>query len=368
MKNNLNNTRLGFGLMRLPKKLVRTDIDQVSDMVDLYMDAGFNYFDTAYVYPGSEKAIKQALFDRYPRESFTIASKLNAFMAPTEKAAKNQFNKSLERLGTNYFDFYLLHALMRNNYKRYDNFKIWDYLEDKKAQGKIRNLGFSFHSDPELLEQLLKEHPEIDFVQLQLNYADWDNPSVSSRANYEIARKYNKPIMVMEPIKGGKLANPPEKIKKLFTDYNPEASPASWALRFISSLDGVYTTLSGMSNTNQMVDNLNTMKNFKPLNEDEYLILREARKILGNTNNIECTSCRYCTENCPNNIPIPEIIKALNKHYDGQYQSAQEDYNEATSNTALASNCIECRQCENVCTQHLSITDYLKASVELFEN
>ena len=207
--------KLGFGLMRLPKKGLRTDIEQVKHMVDLFMEAGFTYFDTAYVYLGSEAAIRKALVDRYSRESYTLATKLNAFiMAPTEKAAKKQFFTSLERTGAGYFDYYLLHAMMENNYTRYDKFHLWDFVGEQKEKGLIRNLGFSFHAGPKLLDQLLTDHPEVDFVQLQINYADWENPSVAARANYEVARKHGKSIVVMEPVKGGNLANPPAAVKK----------------------------------------------------------------------------------------------------------------------------------------------------------
>jgi len=182
--------KLGFGLMRLPRKLLATDVEQVKTMVDRFMEAGFTYFDTAFVYPGSEPAIRKALVERYPRESFTLATKLNAMLAPTEKAAKKQFHTSLERTGAGYFDYYLLHALMENNYKKYDRFGIWDFVKEMKAKGLVKHYGFSFHAGPELLDRLLTEHPDVDFVQLQINYADWENPSVTSRLNYEVARRH----------------------------------------------------------------------------------------------------------------------------------------------------------------------------------
>ena len=361
--------KLGFGLMRLPKKGLSIDIEQTKKMVDLFMEAGFTYFDTAYVYMGSEAAIKKALVDRYPRESYTLASKINAFMlAPTEKACKKQFYTSLERTGAGYFDYYLLHALMENNYKKYDKFHIWDFVKEQKEKGLIKHFGFSYHAGPELLDKLLTEHPEVDFIQLQINYADWENPSVTSRANYEVARKHGVSITVMEPIKGGSLANPPEEVKKLFKEYNPDASYASWAIRFVASLDGIITVLSGMSNIEQMQDNLSYMKDFKPLNEEEQKIIQQAQRIMGNSSTIACTACHYCTEGCPMEIQIPDIFKAMNKQLgNGQMAEAKKDYESVAIDGHKASDCIECKQCEGACPQHLPITDNLKKAAKMFE-
>ena len=319
--------KLGFGLMRLPKKGIKTDIGQMKQMVDLFLAAGFTYFDTAYVYGSSESDTKKALVDRYPRDSYTLATKLNAMMAPTEKMAKKQFDESLRRTGAGYFDYYLLHAMMENNYQKYDKFQLWDYVARKKADGLIKHLGFSFHAGPELLDKLLTDHPEVDFVQLQINYADWENPKVTARANYEMARKHGKSIVVMEPVKGGGLADPPAEVKKLFTDYAPDASPASWAIRFVASLDGILTVLSGMSSVAQMEDNLSYMKDFQPLNEDEQGIIRQAQRILGHSSAIPCTACRYCTDGCPKQIPIPDIFAAANMQLgNGQAAQAKERY------------------------------------------
>lgn len=361
--------KLGFGLMRLPRKGLGTDIAQVKTMVDLFMEAGFTYFDTAYVYPGSEAAIKKALVDRYPRNSYTLATKLNAFMmAPTEKAAKRQFYTSLERTGAEYFDYYLLHALMENNYKKYDKFHLWDFVKEQKEKGLIKHLGFSFHAGPQLLDQLLTEHPEVDFIQLQINYADWENPSVASRANYEVARKHGKSITVMEPVKGGTLAKPPEAVRKLFKEYHPDMSYASWAIRFVASLDGIITVLSGMSNIDQMKDNLSYMKNFQPLNEEEQKIVQEAQRILGHSSTIPCTACHYCVEGCPKQIRIPDIFSAMNRQLgNGQTAAAVEAYRAVTGEGHMASDCIKCRQCERACPQHLPITDYLKQGAEMLE-
>ena len=361
--------KLGFGLMRLPKKGIGIDVEQVKVMADMFLDAGFTYFDTAFAYLGSENAIRKALVERHPRDSFTLATKLNAMMAPTEKAAKKQFATSLERTGAGYFDYYLLHALMANNYTRYEKFHLWDFVSEQKEKGLIRNLGFSFHADPELLDQILTAHPEVDFVQLQINYADWENPKVTSRANYETARKHGKLITVMEPVKGGNLANPPKDVDRLFKDIHPDMSCASWAIRFVASLDGILTVLSGMSNIEQMRDNLSYMKHFQPLNEEEQKAIQAAQRILGNSSTVPCTACHYCTEGCPQQIRIPEIFAAMNRQLgNGQMAAATEAYHQAVSEGHTASDCLECHQCEGVCPQHIQITEQLKRAAILFEN
>lgn len=358
--------KLGFGLMRLPKKVINTDTEQVKKMVDLFLAAGFTYFDTAFVYGSSEQDIKKALVERYPRESYTLATKLNASIALNEKAAQEQFYQSLKRTGAGYFDYYLLHALMENNYKKYERYHIWDFVQKQKAEGLIKYFGFSFHAGPQLLDRLLDEHPEVDFIQLQINYADWNDPNVSSRANYEIARKHGKSIVVMEPVKGGKLADPPAAVQKLFSDYAPGMSPASWAIRFAASLDGIITVLSGMSNVAQMEDNLSYMKDFQPLNEEEQRLIRQAQRILGNSAEIPCTACHYCTDGCPKQIPIPDIFSAANLQLgNGQTAQARERY-ESISREHRADHCIGCGQCEHACPQHLKIIDYLKQCKELF--
>ena len=360
--------KLGFGLMRLPKKGEEIDIEQVKQMVDMFLEAGFTYFDTAFVYQGSEEAAKKALVERHPRESYTLATKINAMAAGSEKAAKEQFATSLERTGAGYFDFYLLHALMEDNYKKYDEYHLWEFAREQKEKGLIRHLGFSFHGGPQLLDQLLKEHPEVEFVQLQINYADWENPSITSRANYEIARKHGKSVVIMEPVKGGSLAKPSKAVRRLFEEYNGEMSCASWAIRFAASLDGILTVLSGMSDTQQMEDNLSYMINFQPLNDEEQKIIEQAKQILGKTDTIPCTSCHYCTEGCPKKIPIPEIFTAMNKQIgDGKMAEAVSDYQKATDTAGKASACINCRQCEKACPQHLEIARYLQQCAEALE-
>ncbi len=361
--------KLGFGLMRLPKKGLVTDVEQVKTMVDLFMDAGFTYFDTAFVYPGSENAIRKALVERYPRDSFTLATKLNVLVAPTERMARKQFATSLERTGAGYFDYYLLHALMENNYSRYDKLRLWDFVAEQKEKGTVKNAGFSFHAGPQLLDKLLTEHPEVDFVQLQINYADWENPKVTSRANYEVARKHDKLIVVMEPVKGGSLADPPEGVKQLFRAVRPDLSFASWAIRFVASLDGILTVLSGMSNVAQMEDNLSYMRSFQPLNRQEQQAVREAQRILGKSSSIPCTACRYCVKGCPRQIPIPEIFAAVNLQLgNGQMAEARAAYAAAIREGHGPTDCIECRQCERACPQHLAITEHLQQAQRLFSD
>ena len=260
--------KLGFGLMRLPKIGEDIDVEQVKEMVDLFMEAGFTYFDTAWVYTGSEEAIRKALVERYPRESFQLATKNAAWAGcKTKEDAIAQFETSLERTGAGYFDNYLLHNLGEQRTRAFDDFDMWEFVKEKKAEGKIKHYGFSFHSTPEELDEILTSHPDVEFVQLQINYADWENPAIQSRGVYEVARKHGKPVVIMEPLKGGLLANPPEAVKKILNEKEPELSAASWGIRFAANLEGVLCVLSGMSDLDQMKDNLSYMKDFNGLTE-----------------------------------------------------------------------------------------------------
>lgn len=260
--------KLGFGLMRLPKKGEEIDVEQVKVMVDKFLAAGFTYFDTAWAYAGSEDAIRQALVERYPREKFQLATKNAAWInCKTREEAIAQFDLSLKRTGAGYFDFYLLHNLGESRTKFFDDFDMWSFVQEKKAEGLIKHVGFSFHSTPEELEEILTKHPEMEFVQLQINYGDWENPAIQSRACYEVARKHGKPVIIMEPVKGGMLANPPESVKQILQAAEPESSCASWAVRFAADLEGLIVVLSGMSNVEQMEDNLSYMKDFTGLTE-----------------------------------------------------------------------------------------------------
>lgn len=365
--------KLGFGLMRLPKLAdgKSIDVEQTSKMVDLFMDAGGTYFDTAYVYDDgrSEEAARKALVERYPRESYTLCTKLNAWMqCHDEASAKQQFYTSLERTQAGYFDYYLLHALQRGNYQKYDEYHIWDFVKEQKEKGLIKYFGFSFHADPQLLDELLTLHPEVDFIQLQINYADWENPDVASRENYEIARKHGKSITVMEPIKGGSLANPIPDVQKIFDEANPNVSYASWAVRYVASLDGIITVLSGMSNIAQMEDNLSYMKDFKPLSEEEQTTIRRVQHALSESDSIKCTACHYCTEGCPMQIPIPEIFTARNEQIVyGNMETGRDMYKKATDGAGKASDCVSCKQCEGACPQHLPITTLLDEIAPVME-
>ena len=367
-----NVPKLGFGLMRLPKLSDgKIDIEQTKEMVDLFLDAGLTYFDTAYVYDNgeSEKAAKAALVDRHPRESYTLCTKLCAWMgANDEKSAKQQFYTSLERTGAGYFDYYLLHALQRSNYKVYDEYHIWDFVKEQKAKGLIKYYGFSFHADSALLEKLLTDHPDVDFVQLQINYADWENPGVESRECWEIARRHGKSITIMEPVKGGALADPVPAVQEILKFANKDASLASWAVRFAASLDGIITVLSGMSNLEQMKDNISYMKNFKPLDEAEQAVIRRAQEALKIDDNVPCTACHYCTDGCPKNIPIPEIFSVKNRQRGNAEFRGKREYTIATEGRGKASDCIECGQCENACPQQIKVISHLKACAEQFED
>ncbi|WP_294239947.1 aldo/keto reductase [Pseudobutyrivibrio sp.] len=368
-----NTPKLGFGLMRLPKEKdnpTKIDIERTKEMVDMFMKAGLTYFDTAFVYDGgeSEKAAKLALVDRYPRESYTLATKLASFAATDEASAKQELLTSLERTGAGYIDYYLLHALQDGNYKKYDEWHLWDYVKEMKEKGLIKHWGFSFHSTPERLDEILTAHPDAEFVQLQINYADWNNPDVQSRACYEVARKHGKSIVVMEPIKGGTLANPPKAVRDLLTSARPDLSVASWAIRFVASLDGIITVLSGMSTEEQMADNLSYMADFKPLSEDEKKVIKQAQDILDGIDSIPCTSCHYCTDGCPMQIPIPEIFSARNKQLIWEQKEAgQADYDKAVADKGMASACIQCGQCEGVCPQHIDIINRLQDCAAAFE-
>ena len=367
-----NPFRLGFGLMRLPKKEDgHIDLSQVCEMADRFLAAGGTYFDTAFVYDAgeSEAIFRQAVADRYPREAYTLATKLHAAMqCHDEQSAKQEFYTSLERTGAGYFDYYLLHALQRSTYQKYDEYGIWDFVREQKEKGLIRHVGFSFHADPELLEQLLTEHPEIEFVQLQINYADWENPGVASRKNWEICRAHGKPVVIMEPVKGGILADPIPIVREVFDRACPGPSYASWALRFAAGLDNILAVLSGMSNLAQMEDNLRTMSPFVPLSEAEMDLIHQAQRALDADKSIPCTACHYCTKGCPMEIPIPEIFNVQNRKKGSPKFRTVREYDIVTLHRGRAGSCVACGQCEAACPQHLPIIDLLRQCREELES
>lgn len=358
--------KLGFGMMRLPKlEDGSMDMEQVCQMVDEFMGAGLTYFDTAYVYDGgdSEIATRKALVERYPRDSFTITTKVNAWLgSPTEEQTKQQLQTSMERLGVDYLDYYLLHAVQDNNQQIYDDYGLWEWIRGLKEQGIIRRWGFSFHAGPDRLERLLTEYPDIDFIQLQINYADMEDGSVQARANCEVAKAHGVPFTVMEPVKGGTLAMPSRQIREIFEAANPNLSYASWAIRYVASMEGVLTVLSGMSTLEQVRDNVSYMRDFKPLTADEQAVITRVQEVLATVHQYKCTSCHYCTEGCPMGIPIPEFFAAMNRKllFENEADAKRRYAREMEKSGVSASDCIQCGQCEAACPQRLPIIDYLE--------
>ena len=363
-----NIKKLGFGLMRLPQKGDAIDVEQTKQMVDLFMEAGFTYFDTAWAYAGSEDAIRQALVERYPRERFQLATKNAAWIGcKTREEAVAQFDTSLKQTGAGYFDFYLLHNIGEGRTKYFDDFDMWSWIQEKKKEGLIKHIGFSFHSTPEALDEVLNQHPEMEFVQLQINYADWENPAVQSRACYEVARKHGKPVIIMEPIKGGMLANPPESVAEVLKNAEPDSSVASWAVRFAASLDGVITVLSGMSSVEQMKDNLSYMKGFQGLNGEQQAVIAKAQEELKKIPLIPCTTCNYCAKVCPKNIGISGSFTAMNLltlYKDKAFAKHQEEWLVGGHGKNHADQCVKCGKCEEACPQHIKIRENLEKVCE----
>ena len=362
--------KFGFGLMRLPTvdgQYTQIDIPAFQEMADAFIKAGGTYFDTAWPYHGgnSERAFKEVVVKRYPRDSFTITDKMPMYAVNTTDDLPKIFNEQLERCGVEYFDYYWLHALGSGNYEKAQQTNAFDFIARMKAEGKIKHIGFSFHDDAGLLERILTDHPEVEYVQIQLNYLDWDDPTVQSGKCYEVCRKHGKPVMVMEPIKGGSLASIPEEADQILKEQRPELSTASWAIRFAASQENVKIVLSGMSNMEQMKDNLSYMKDFQPLNEAENTALQKATEIIRASIAVPCTACRYCVSEakCPKNIAIPDVFAIYNnlKRFSGpQGMVAATYYANLTESHGKAGDCIGSGQCEKHCPQHLPIRDYLR--------
>ncbi|MBC8546711.1 aldo/keto reductase [Clostridiaceae bacterium NSJ-31] len=375
----MNPKKLGFGLMRLPlvnpADMTKVNYATLCQMVDRYMEEGFNYFDTANPYHGggnSEIAFRECIAKRYPRNSYTITNKLSFFIVQKAEQLEDFFAGQLERCGVDYFDYYLLHSMNKDYLELAEKIGAFDFVQKKKAEGKIKHIGFSFHDTADVLEDFLTRHPEMEYVQLQLNYADWENVEVQSRKNYETAVKYGKQILVMEPVKGGILASVPPEAEKLLKVAEPDMSVASWAIRYVASLPNVAMVLSGMSNVEQMEDNLSYMSDFKPLTEKEKQLVEQVAQIIISKERIACTGCRYCTDGCPQKIGIPDYFKLMNdisKFGDRQVQVSQNYYNHYTVTLGMgkASACIQCGQCESHCPQHLPIIQYLKETAEMLE-
>ena len=367
--------KLGFGLMRLPLTDAQDkgsiDVEETKKMVDAFIEQGFTYFDTAWMYCAfkSENAAKEALVDRYPRDKYTLTTKLHASYLKTKEDRDRIFNEQRQKTGVDYFDYYLIHAIDQDLYPIYNEMDCFDWLIKKKKEGLVKHIGFSYHDSAEFLDQVLTEHPEMEFVQLQMNYLDWESAEVQSRKCYEVATKHGKPVIVMEPVKGGTLADVPAEVREMFIAYHPDQSVPSWAIRFVASLDNVAMVLSGMSNMEQLMDNTSYMKEFQPLNEEEHELITKAAEMIKDSIAIPCTGCSYCTEGCPMQIAIPDLFRVYNKSKRGEINDfeAHAEYQKLTASAGKASECLTCGQCEAACPQHLEIINYLKDVAKCME-
>lgn len=359
--------KLGFGFMRLPLlENGELDLEQCTKMVDAFMEAGFNYFDTAHNYLGgkSELGLKACLTSRYPRESYVLTNKLTYTFFEQQEEIAPLIDTQLEACGVDYFDYCLVHTITAKNYEKHVRCQSFKELQKLKEQGKIRHIGFSFHDQPEFLEKVILENPEVEVVQIQFNYLDAANPDVKSMGCYEVCRKYGKPVLVMEPVKGGALANLPPKAAAVL-DALDGGSHASYAIRYAASQEGILKVLSGMSTPEQVQDNISFMKDFQPLNEQELAALNQVREIIMEQETVGCTACRYCVDGCPQNILIPDLFQQYNKKV--VYMDHGWDYGDLVKENGKASDCVGCGQCEEICPQHLPIREWLKKVAAVFE-
>ena len=359
----------GFGCMRLPMDGEEVNIPETCRMVDAFLDAGFNYFDTAhgYIQGKSETALKACLTSRYPREKYILTNKLTGNFFKTEADIRPLFESQLQACGVDYFDYYLMHAQGAGNYGHYKECRAYETAFALKAEGKVRHVGISFHDRAEVLEQILTDYPEVEVVQIQFNYVDYDDAAVQSRKCYEVCVKHHKPVIVMEPVKGGNLVNLPEDAKAVLDELHG-GSPASYAIRFAASFPGIEMVLSGMSDMAQMQDNISFMQDFKPLSDAEMAAVKKVQEIFRSKNLIPCTACRYCTDGCPKHIAIPDLFAVMNTKQ--LYHDWNADYYYNVVHTApgrRASDCVKCGKCEKACPQHLPIRKLLEDVAKEFE-
>lgn len=359
----------GFGCMRLPLLEDKSvDYTEFSKMIDKFIAEGFNYFDTAHGYLGgkSEIAIRECLSKRYPREAFVLTNKLSVNFFNSKEDIRPFFESQLEACGVEYFDFYLMHAQNATYYKKYTDCKAYEIAAELKKEGKVKHIGISFHDKAKVLDMILTEHPEIETVQIQFNYSDYDDEGVESRKCYEVCRKHKKDVIVMEPVRGGSLVNLPEEAQKVF-DKLGGGSNASYAIRFAASFDGIKMVLSGMSNMEQLSENVSFMKDFKPLSDLEFEAVKEVQSIFKKQNLIACTACKYCVSECPSNIPIPEIFACMNKKQQHEGWNSNWYFEILTREKGKPSDCISCGACERICPQNIEIRKLLKKSEEMLK-
>ena len=358
----------GFGCMRFPMNGKEVDYEQTSKMIDTFMENGFNYFDTAHGYLNgkSEIALRECLVKRYPREDYILVNKLTTYFFDKEEEIIPLFESQLEACGVDYFDFFLLHAQNAEFFVKYKKCRAYEHAFAFKEQGKVKHVGISFHDKADVLEQILTEYPEIEVVQIQFNYLDYDDVGIEARKCYEVCVKYNKPVIVMEPVKGGSLVNLSDEAKKVFDELNG-GSYASYAIRFAAGFDNMMMVLSGMSNMEQMEDNISYMKEFQPLNEEELTAVWKVRDIIQSQGMIPCTACKYCMDVCPQKIAIPDLFSDMNSKEIHKDWNSEWYYGIHTQNNGKASDCIKCGKCEKVCPQHLEIRDLLVKVAEAFE-